>query len=285
MHKNKLFPILLITPFFIFFIIFRLLPIILTMFDAIIDFDRGEMDLILFDNIATMFNDVTFWKSVINTFVIFVIYIILKFLFIYFLSNLLEDIKRKRMALLILYLPTLVGLFAYAIIFRYAFTYQGAINNFLSALFGFKIDWFGSPFSARLMIAIATLWGSAGFYTLIYLNALKNIPKAYVEVLKLNGGNRFDRLRFIQIPLTFPVIKTIIFLSVIEMIALIEIPMNLTLGNPNQSTVTISYYVYIQAIEYGNFSYAAMLGLFIMLFGFVFYIFRKPKGDFIYEIN
>ncbi len=285
MHKNKYFPLLLITPFIIFFVLFRLLPILFTAITSVVDFNNADMNLVFFDNIKSMINDNIFWKSIINTLLIFIFYIIIKFLFIFFIANLLEDVRRKRLVLLFLYLPTLVGLFAYAIIFKYVFTYQGVINNFIEMIFGFRIDWFGSSLGSRIMISIATLWGSAGFYVLIYINALKNIPKSYEEVLILNGGNTIDRLRFVQIPLTLPVLKTIVFLSVVEMIALIEIPMNLTLGNPNQSTITLSYYVYIQAIQYGNFSYAAMLGLVIMIIGFIFYFVRKPKGEFIYEVN
>jgi len=285
MHKNKYFPLLLITPFIIFFVLFRLLPILFTAITSVVDFNNADMNLVFFDNIKSMINDNVFWKSIINTLLIFIFYIIIKFLFIFFIANLLEDVRRKRLVLLFLYLPTLVGLFAYAIIFKYVFTYQGVINNFIEMTFGFRIDWFGSSLGSRIMISIATLWGSAGFYVLIYINALKNIPKSYEEVLILNGGNTIDRLRFVQIPLTLPVLKTIVFLSVVEMIALIEIPMNLTLGNPNQSTITLSYYVYIQAIQYGNFSYAAMLGLVIMIIGFIFYFVRKPKGEFIYEVN
>jgi len=131
MHKNKYFPLLLITPFIIFFVLFRLLPILFTAITSVVDFNNSDMNLVFFDNIKSMINDNIFWKSIINTLLIFIFYIIIKFLFIFFIANLLEDVRRKRLVLLFLYLPTLVGLFAYAIIFKYVFTYQGVINNFI----------------------------------------------------------------------------------------------------------------------------------------------------------
>jgi len=241
--------------------------------------------LVLFKNIDIMINDNLFWKSLTNTLIIFLIYIVIKFFLIFIVSNLLEDIKHNKLYLLILYLPNIIGLFAYAIIFRYIFTYHGVLNNVFDSLFGLRIDWLGNSWNSRVMLSIATLWGSLGFYTLLYFNSLRNIPKTYFEVFSINGGNSFQKLVFLQIPLTIPVIKTIIFMSLIEIIALIEIPMNLTMGGPNRSTITISYYVYIQAIEYANFSYAATLGLMIMLFGFLIFYIKKPKGEFLYEIN
>lgn len=284
MFKGRFFPLLLILPFFILFILYKALPIVITMIDSVVEIG-GRTEFILFDNINLMIKDTLFWKSLINTFFIFIIYIILNFSFIFFVSYLIEGVKNQRIILLILYLPTLVGLFAYAIIFRYVFTYQGTFNDLLYTSFRLRIDWFGKPWNARLMISLATLWGSAGFYTLFYINSLKNISQSYYDVIKINGGNRIDKLLYLQIPFTLPVLKTILFISLVEMIALIEIPMNLTMGSPNQSTITISYYVYIQAIEYGNFSYAAILGFVILLLGILVFVIRKPKGEFIYEVN
>jgi len=285
MHKNKVFPYLLLLPFLVLFGLFKTLPIIYTFIESVVNIDDNGIFLVLFKNIDIMINDNLFWKSLTNTLIIFLIYIVIKFFLIFIVSNLLEDIKHNKLYLLILYLPNIIGLFAYAIIFRYIFTYHGVLNNVFDSLFGLRIDWLGNSWNSRVMLSIATLWGSLGFYTLLYFNSLRNIPKTYFEVFSINGGNSFQKLVFLQIPLTIPVIKTIIFMSLIEIIALIEIPMNLTMGGPNRSTITISYYVYIQAIEYANFSYAATLGLMIMLFGFLIFYIKKPKGEFLYEIN
>ncbi len=174
-------------------------------------------------------------------------------------------------------------MYAYAIMFRYLFTHEGLINQQLM-IFGISIDWFGKSIFAQMMIAITLVWGTLGFYILIYINSLKNIPRMLEDVIKLETNNKFSKLIYLQLPLTKPAVKTIIFMAFIEVVTLVDLPLNLTLGGPNQSTVTVSYYIYVQAIQYNNFAYAGFLGIIISIFMLVITLAKRNIEDFKYEI-
>lgn len=284
MQTRKVTPYLLLVPFVIFFVMFRMVPIIETFITSAFKMSNGQQNFVGFSNIYMMVTDRMFWISIWNTFVMFLMYVLIKMPLIVALSLMINRLKSKKVILYIIYIPTLIGMFAYAIIFRYLFTYNGSINTIIEFIIGSKIDWFGSSMFARLMLVIAVIWAGLGFYVLIYINALKNIPKSYYEIIDLNGGTNIQKLRYLVLPLTKPIISTILFLSALELITMVEIPLNLTQGGPNQSTLTLSYYVYLQAIQYSNFSYAATIGLSIILVGIVIFITRKKQEDIYYEI-
>src|SRR5690606_140689 len=137
--------------------------------------------------------------------------------------------------------------FAFAILFRYMFTYKGVINQMISLT---KIAWFGTRFFAQLMIAIALSWISIGYLLLIYTNSLKSIPKYYYEAFSIESKSYIQRLFSVQIPLTLPALKSILFMICLEVFSLIDLPLNLTEGAPQNSTVTTAYYIYKTSIEY-----------------------------------
>ena len=75
----------------------------------------------------------------------------------------------------------------------------------------------------------------------------------------------FGRMRYITLPILWPLIAVFILFGIIECSSLIDIPYQLTGGGPNNQTITIGYYIYKQAINYGNFSYASTISLVALL--------------------
>jgi lactose/L-arabinose transport system permease protein len=285
MQKHNYIPYILLIPFLIVFVFFRIIPLLSTFYTSFFQTIQGEINFIFLKQLRTMINDTLFWGSLSNTVTMFLMYLVIKFPLLIILSIWIQSIKHKRIALIIIYIPTLVGMFAYAIMFRYLFTYNGVINYLIDSLFGISFDWFGNPFFSRLVIVIAVIWGSLGFYILLYMNTLKNIPKYLYDVIKINGGTFFDSLRYLVLPLTYPILKSIIFLSILEFLLLIDVPLILTQGGPQLKTMTISYYIYLQAIEYSNFSYAATIGIFLLCISLVFFTLKKPSEIISYEMD
>lgn len=285
MQKIKLTPYLLILPFTIFFIVFRFLPTIQTIMTSLITKNSDQLVFVGVNNIKTLLFDSMFYKSIYNTAIIYIFYIFMKVPYIIFMAHLINSTKHKKIFLFLIYLPTLVGMFAYAIVFRFMFTYNGMINSFLEQVLQIKLDWFGNSVLARLMISIAVLWGSSGFYILLYANALKDIPNNYYDVLSLESDRKWHKYIKVEGPLLYPIMKTIMFLSLLEIITLVDLPINLTLGGPYQATVTVSYYVYIQAIQYNNFGYAATIGFAILVITIMLFSIKKNRVEVLeYEI-
>lgn len=281
MHKTKIIPYLFILPFFVFFVIFKLIPVIITLVNGILEID--ETSIVFIKNVELLLLDQVFFKTLLNTIIICILYVVIKIPMVIVISNLVNHLKHKRLILMMLYAPTIVGMYAYAILFRYLFTHNGFINQQLN-LFGIQIDWFGNPFFAQLMIALTLLWGTLGFYILIYNNGLKNIPKELIDVIKLESNSKLPKLKYLQLPILAPVIKSILFIAILEVLTLVDLPLNLTLGGPSQSTITLSYYIYMQAIQYNNFAYASFIGIIISILSLALFLTKKNMENFKYEV-
>ncbi|HHX70706.1 MAG TPA: sugar ABC transporter permease [Gallicola sp.] len=183
-----------------------------------------------------------------------------------------------------LYLPTLVGTFAFAIIYRYLFTYDGIINSMLFSLLKIKINWLDNGFNAKNVFVIAMIWSSLGINTLLIVNALNNIPKDVLESAEVDGSNNFQSLIYIMIPYIKKLILFVVLTTFVATVNLLDLPYNLTQGAPNFETMTLGFYIYKVAFGYRDFSYAATIGITIfVLFIFIYISFKKVVS--VYEKN
>jgi lactose/L-arabinose transport system permease protein len=245
--------------------------------------DKGVLVYHGFSNYTMMFKDTLFYQVLVNTAAIFLLYLFYKIPFLIVISVIIREMRRnKRIYLKTLYLPALVGGFAYAIIYRYLFTYQGIVNHVLNLVTGIQIDWLGEAFFARQVIVFAMLWGSFGIHILMLVNALNNISNEQLEYGSLEGATFFARIRYIYVPHAKPLLKMLVFISLIETIGIIDVPLNLTNGGPYQSTITLGLYVYKQAFQYSNFSYASTIGVLILFLSIVFF-FLFGRKETLYE--
>lgn len=267
MLTKKYYPYLIISPFFILFVIFRVLPFFVTLYRSFIDMDGTRTVFVWINNYLSVLSDRLFYKSLFNSISIYLMLITIKIPLLLFVSSLLYNSNRRRLFLWFIYLPVLIGSFAYAIIYRYLFTYNGMINDIFKSLFNFQIDFLGEPFFAKGTIVFALLWGSLGINIVLVINGLSKLPIEYIEYGKIEGVNRFQAIRYIYMPYIKTLLITILFLSLIESISTIEIPLMLTLGGPTQSTYTLGYYMYQQAFSYNSFSNAASAGVILILIG------------------
>lgn len=245
--------------------------------------DRGVLSYHGFSNYIDMFQDVMLFQSMVNTVMIFMLYVIIKMPLLIVISIIIRELKRnKSLYIKTLYLPALVGGFAYAIMYRYLFTHQGIVNHVLDITIGIRIDWLGEAFFARHVIVFAMLWGSFGIHILMLVNALNNVPSEQLEYSALEGATFIDRMRYIFIPHVKPLLKVLVFISLIETIGMIDVPLNLTNGGPYQSTMTLGLYVYKQAFHYSDFSYASTIGVLILFLSIAFF-FLFGRKEALYE--
>lgn len=255
----------------------------MTLIRSVMVMDRGQLVYHGFSNYTFMLKDKLLYQALTNTAIIFLLYVIFKIPFLVVVSVIIREMKKnKRIYLKALYLPALVGGFAYAIMYRYLFTHQGIVNHVLNFVVGIRIDWLGEAFFARQVIVFAMLWGSFGIHILMLVNALNNISKDQLEYGSLEGATFFARIRYIYVPHAKPLLKILVFISLIETIGMIDVPLNLTNGGPYQSTITLGLYVYKQAFQYSDFSYASTIGVLILFLSIVFF-FLFGRKETLYE--
>ena len=108
-----------------------------------------------------------------------------------------------------IYLPNIVSAVALATMWvQYVFNYDyGLLNNIVTMLGFDKIKWLGSDSKFWAMMA-AFIFGSVGYYMLIYISGIEGIPKDLYEAATLDGANKVKQFTLITLPLLKGIIKT-----------------------------------------------------------------------------
>lgn len=100
---------------------------------------------------------------------------------------------------------------------------------------------------------------------IIILAGLQGIPNDYYEAATIDGANAFHKFLHITIPMLKPVILFSTILSTIGTLNLFTEPYLLTNGGPNNSTISLGLYIYRQAFQSINLTYAATISVAILL--------------------
>ncbi|MFC7713819.1 carbohydrate ABC transporter permease [Nonomuraea recticatena] len=168
-------------------------------------------------------------------------------------------------------MPSLTGLVAYGVMFSVILRKDAGLLNWLLGLFGVTpIDWLGSPFWARISIVIALTWHYTGYNAVIYLAGLQSIPKELYEAAMVDGAGAARRFWSITVPQLRPILALTVVLSTIGTLQLFDEPFVLTGGGPDNSTLTISLYLYQNGFRYFDFGYAAAIAYALTLIVAVF---------------
>lgn len=99
----------------------------------------------------------------------------------------------------------------------------------------------------------------------IILAGLQTIPEDYYEASRIDGANAFQQFFYITIPMLKPVILFSTILSTIGTLNLFTEAYLLTNGGPNNSTITLGLYIYRQAFQSLNLTYAATISVAILV--------------------
>lgn len=161
-------------------------------------------------NYIKIFNSNSFLISMSNMLLIWlvggVITLALSMLIAVVLTSGIRGSKFFRAAI---YLPNIVSAVALATMWvQYVFNYDyGLLNNIVTMLGLEKVKWLGSDSKFWAMMA-AFIFGSVGYYMLIYISGIEGIPKDLYEAATLDGANKVKQFTLITLPLLKGIIKT-----------------------------------------------------------------------------
>ena len=80
----------------------------------------------------------------------------------------------------------------------------GRVQLFLKLLGLEKVGWLTNKSIVLFSIILMDIWKNAGFFMVIFLAGLQNIPAQYYEAAQIDGANRFRLFRHITLPLLSP---------------------------------------------------------------------------------
>ncbi len=167
----------------------------------------------------------------------------------------------------LIFLPKYVAMSTGGVLFIWILNTEfGVLNIIIQKLGGTPVGWLTTAGMAMLSVVMLTGWHGLGYNMMIYLSAMMGIPASYYESASLDGAGRFQRFRYITIPLLSP---TTLFLLVTHFIGSMKIYNAvdvLTSGGPYRSTEVVVYLIYRLAFIDYRVDRAAVVSIVFFLF-------------------
>jgi ABC-type sugar transport system permease subunit len=260
-------PYWLCLPAFLLFTGFVIFPAVSSFYYSLTSWDglNKTMEFIGFRNYVDMFHDKRFFNAFKNTLILTVALTVLENIVALALAILVDRVKvGKTLFRSVFYIPVLlsgiVSGYVWVALLNYTF---GVVNQIFGAL-GLKfliIDWLGNPrFTLGTVIAVM-VWKGAGYYMIIYLAGIANIPKDLLEASSIDGANGWAQLRKIILPLLAGTFTINLTLSLINGLRVFDQIVAMTSGGPGFATETFTYQIYSVAFAEGRQGYGTALAI------------------------
>ncbi|MBB6670489.1 carbohydrate ABC transporter permease [Cohnella nanjingensis] len=229
-----------ILPWLVGFLLFFLVPAGASMVYSFTDYNAIKPPhSVGWSNYSRLFEDPIYLKSLRNTLFFVFIGVPCNLLFQILVSSLL-NVPRRGVSLFrtFYYLPYLVPMIATVMIFRLIFSTDYGIVNHALDWFGIaKIGWLEKEAFAKPIIVLMNMW-AAGSGILIFLAALKGVPRHLYEAATMDGAGKIRSFFVITLPMITP---AILFSLVMQMIANFQLFTEaylLNKGGPNYASST-----------------------------------------------
>lgn len=275
-------------PFIIGFFVFLLVPMGISLYYSFCDYNiLSPAKFVGLDNYIKMFTgDEVFWKSFKATMYFALVSVPLRLVFALMVAMILvKPTKLTGFYRAAYYLPSIIGgSVAVAILWKRMFATDGVINSILGA-FGIetKMAWLGNTKTAIWTLIILAIW-QFGSSMLIFLSALKQIPKDLYEAAEVDGANKFVKFFKVTLPLLTPTIFFNLVMQMINGFLAFTQSLIITQGKPMDTTLFYALYMYQQSFQFNNAGYAsAMAWMMLLMIGTFTLILFKTKKYWVYD--
>lgn len=227
------------------------------------------------ENFQKLLTDEKFIKAFQNTiFLIVFVTVVTMVLAIFFAAIFSkEDIKGQTFFRIIFYIPNILSIAVIAAIFAAIYGQDDGLINGFFRLFN-PDTWKNIPFLGDenyvvYSIAFAMIWQAVGYYMVMYMSTMSQIPKHLYEAANIDGAGPVKQFFDITLPLSWETVRTTLTFYVISNINIaFQIVKVLTNSKPNGSSATLLNYMYDQAYTNSVFGYGLAIGVVVFIFSF-----------------
>lgn len=255
-NREKTYLIIVICVIALFFT-FNTLPMIKGMIYSFTNYKGyGSFDWIGIRNYIDLFTDARVGKSYLFTFKYAIAGTILVNVLSLIMALALNSKIRFKSALRgIYFVPNILGGLVIGYIFSFIFTYIiPAIGEF------FHIGWLQNSILASekfawIGVLIVGVWQAVAMNTIIYISGLQTIPEDVYEAGMIDGACGWQKFWKLTFPLVMPFVTINMVLSTKNFLMVFDQIMSLTKGGPAMSTESISYLIYRNGMDGGQFGF------------------------------
>lgn len=270
---RKITPYLFISPFFIGFLIFQLLPIAFSVLLGLADWNgMSAIKFVGLDNFTLMLKDARFWNALKVSAVITIVATVMGTSGSVLLAVLLEKVNDMLSSWLrvIFFLPAVTSVVVITYVWKQLYNSDYGFFNFILTQTGIPTqDWLNDAKLALPALLIMLIWSGLGWDALIITAGLRSIPSELYDAGKVDGTNGWTEFWHITLPLLRPTLLFVLVTSVIFLWGLFAEPQLLTGGGPLRKTQTIALYLYDTGFQYHKFGYASAIAIVLSVLMFI----------------
>lgn len=248
-----------------------ILPVIISFVLSLYDWN-GLRDPVFvgLENFKYVFNNPDTYTALKNTLIYTLVYVPCNIVLSLFLAILLNKAFGKVFYRAVFFLPQIVTSVAVAVIWSWLYQPQYGIFNSILHFFGFEsVAWLRDTSTAMGSVILMSIWWGLGYNTVLFLAALQNVPKTYVEAAKIDGANAWNTFKNVTLPMISPTTLLVLITSLINSFQVFDQCYLLTSGGPAKRTYTLAIYIYETAFKQIKLGRASAISLimFVVIVG------------------
>ncbi len=263
-----------LAPALLIFLIMVLLPVIISLILAFTkwNFFSGleKLKFVGVSNFTKLFTtDRSFSNALVNT----AVYAVATVPLTVFLSMILAHIVNgkvycQRFFRLAFFIPYISNMVALGAIFKFLFRSDGPINAILQSWFNVTElpNWLASSTLCRIPIICVMIYSGVGFCLIVYIAALKGVPKDLYEAAAIDGASPVRSFFSITIPMISP---TTFYLVIVRLINAFQVFAAINIiadGGKAAGNVSLVVMIYEEAFKKYNFGYASAVSWVLVVF-------------------
>jgi multiple sugar transport system permease protein len=261
--------LIFVLPAALFTFIFFVIPLGMTIFMSFHDWPLlGEHTFIGVNNYSQLVTDKQFWESLSfttrYTLLVTPPIFILAFILALLVNLPLPGVGIFRTAY---FLPVVIGLGTSSLLWVWLLNDRIGLANSLLFSLGLlerPIVWLANREWVMPAIIVSVVWKTVGFTMMLLLTGMQAIPDELYEAAMVDGAGYWSRIRFIMMPLLRRTFALALVLSVIGSYLGFDQFYIMTRGGPQNSTISVVYWIYTNSFTYFKLGYGAALSVVLL---------------------
>ncbi len=288
-YKKKTPLLLFLLPAFAFLIAYLYYPFLQNIFNTFLDIGglgraAEGVNEPWYENYARLLSDPNMRIALKNTVILTVCTVVFQVGIALVLALLVDSIRvGSKVFRTVYFFPIVISATALGLMFNLMFLYKGGMVNQLLLIMGLlesECKALGK-FLVKLVVlndqalfmssmVLPVIWQYVGFYFVILITGLNNIPSDLFEAAALDGASGLKKIRYITLPMLRNVLCTCLVLAVTGALKVFDLPwVMFGAGMPNNQGWLTGTYMYDQTFNKMNVDYGSTIAVLIVVLGVI----------------
>ena len=267
--RRRLTPYAFLAPALILLGVFVFYPIAAVIYYSLTDYDIVTPPVFIgLANFARLLDDDVLRLALLHSFVYLLVTPILIALSIALAIVVNRKLRGIHVYRALYFVPAVSGSIAIGLTWRWLFDRSGFINSVLVSwgVIHEPIQWLATPSLVLPLAMMLTIWAGIGYYSVIFLAGLQNVPEELYDAARIDGCNDLQKHWHVSLPGLRP---QIVFVAVISSLAALKVfdeiyVLTSRSGGILDSGVTMVFYLWKQAFTLQHAGYAAAIAIVLL---------------------